>query len=149
MPPQTAAYDGVVAENRALKKRVKQLEKAARKKQKRAPNAYQKAWKAQYPIELAHAKSEWATKPKEEWLRPYCKRYGDNLSTAPNPKSGEALLEDDRSTFMKNISARAKREAAAAPPQSGSGPPTGLLDDDGKAYDDAPPSPRGVDELFD
>lgn len=133
------AYDQLVAENAALKGRVKELERASKRKRKRGPNAYQLEWKKQYPVEVLHAKSKAATAPKEDWLLPYSKQYGDKMTTAPNPKNGEPLSKADRSVFMKNISARAKK-AAGCPPC-----PTGADADDDA---DAPPSPRGVDELF-
>lgn len=132
------AYDELAAENEQLKGRIKQLEKASKKKRKRGPNAYQLEWKKQYPIEVIHAKSKDATAPKEDWLLAYSKQYGDRMTTAPNPKNGEPLSKDDRSVFMKNISARAKK--AVGCPEGG-----GAAGAD--ADDSPPPSPRGVDEV--
>lgn len=145
----TPAYDEMAAENKQLRERIRQLEKATKKKRKRGPNAYQLEWKKQYPVEVAHAKSKTATAPIEDWLLPYSRQYGDTMTTAPNPKNGEPLSKEDRSVFMKNISARAKKAVGCPPcPEDGGGggggggPPTG-------ANGDPPPSPRGVDELFD
>lgn len=128
--PEGDAYAEMQKENAQLRQQLKALEKAQKKKRKRPANAYQQAWGKMYKEEVLHAKSDYATKPKESWLLPYSRQYGPTLNTAPAPKSGEPLEKPDKSVFMKNVGARAKRAAAEQ-----------------KVELDPPPSPRGVDEL--
>lgn len=132
MPPvhNSSAYEALVEENAALKRRLKEHEQASKKRVKRKPNAYQTKWKTVYPLEVARAKSAEATSTcvlipgKTETktglpfeLKAYSKRYSEAMSTAPNPKAGEPLEPADRKVFMQNVSCRAKAallaEAAA------------------------------------
>ena len=113
----TTAYDELLAENSELKRRCKALEKKEKKKVKRAPNRYQQLWSEEYPNEVLRAKSEDATSEQlfmgTHTLLAYSHQYGENMNTAPSPKNGEALQKEDRTSFMKNVSARAKARKAA------------------------------------
>jgi hypothetical protein len=114
-----SAYDSIAAENAALKRQLKALETKTKKRAKRPPNDYQKAWALEYKLELLRAQSSSATTtsycdasaeegiPQPE-LIPYSKQYGSTMNTAPNPKNGEPLETGDRATFMQNVGRRTK-----------------------------------------
>jgi hypothetical protein len=105
------AYDAIVNENKALRARMVLLEKQHKKKRKRPPNAYQVEWARQYKNEVMRAKSAEATDSTLFFgvhLIAYTKQYGDTMNTSPCPKNGEALADEDRKNFMKNVAERAK-----------------------------------------
>lgn len=130
------AYAALCEENESLRKQLRNYESKTKKRPKREPNAYQKAWKGEYPREVTHAKSEAAlsvivlaeglTDPKTNTafkLQPYSRRYSDALNVAPNPKAGEALAPGDRKVFMQNVSCRAKAALAVLQQKSSDGAP--------------------------
>mgnify|MGYP006123132317 CR=1 FL=1 len=110
--PEVAAYESVCAENEELRRKVKSMENIQRKKVKRPPNAYQRSWATQYPVEVAHAKSAESTTrvlyEEGEFLEAYTKQYPADMNTSPHPKNGTALESADRRTFMKNVAMRAR-----------------------------------------
>ena len=154
MPPTGEAYKALLRERNSMRVRVKQLETELRQEKKRKrrrpkgedcpPSAYRQAWKEQYPVEVEHAKSVYATAPNSSaamTLLPYSQRYPHNMTTAPRSKAGYVLTAEDRRVFMANVAARAKAHCAP----NGETPAT---DDNESEEVRQPSSPTGAAEIF-